>query len=108
VLLLLRACFPRRIRSLKAALARRPLRASCACRCCQTPAGRDKLHVAMDLDPSRERAMSAARSVIIAGAAGRMGRMLVTLAAADPALRQTGGIDRSAIATSARTSAVPR
>ena len=52
--------------------------------------------------------MSAARSVIIAGAAGRMGRMLVTLAAADPALRQTGGIDRSAIATSARTSAVPR
>jgi 4-hydroxy-tetrahydrodipicolinate reductase len=31
--------------------------------------------------------------VLIAGAAGRMGRMLVTLAAADPALRLAGGIE---------------
>lgn len=31
--------------------------------------------------------------VIIAGAAGRMGRMLVTLAAGDPALRVAGGIE---------------
>jgi len=31
--------------------------------------------------------------VLIAGAAGRMGRMLVTLAAADPTLRLAGGIE---------------
>jgi len=39
--------------------------------------------------------MSAAAPVpvLIAGAAGRMGRMLVTLAAADPALRLAGGIE---------------
>jgi 4-hydroxy-tetrahydrodipicolinate reductase len=38
--------------------------------------------------------MSAARvPVIIAGAAGRMGRMLVTLAASDPSLQLRGGIE---------------